>query len=183
MIVSALLGVLLSLVAMQAAAHSESGNAGYALLDCAHPGPDVAAALPQAIGVSANLECTPAFHQIVANAGWSWRYPGSFFERPFIPAYAPRSSQGMAGARFFTGFEVVELGSDEARDQHERFARSIPTYREESAPSRILRMVATNDLGHELSAFFGFRSERDGWVVVCAPDCAPENLFLIEKAE
>jgi hypothetical protein len=177
------MGVLLFLPVMQVAAHSESENAGYPLLDCAHPAPNAATALPLAIGVSANLECTPAFYQIVANEGWTWRYPGSVFERPFIPAYAPRPSQGMGGVRFFTGFEVVELESGEVRSQHEEFARSLPTYRENVAPSRILRMAATNDLGHELSAFFGFRSEREGWVVVCAPDCAPENLFLIEKAE
>jgi hypothetical protein len=178
-----LMGAVLSLSALLACAHSEGEGPDRGMLDCTHPGAEVATALPEAIASPAHLECTPAFQQIVANQGWTWRYPGSYFERPFIPAYAPRSSQGLGGSRFFTGFEARELSPEEIRDQHERFVRTLPTYREASAPARVLKIVATNDLGHELNAFFGFRSDHDGWVVTCTPECAPENLFLIEKVE
>ena len=178
------LGLVLSLASAQALPHSETeGGSGYAVIDCEHPAANVATALPPAIASPAHLQCTPAFQQIVSNDGWSWRYPGSFFDRPFIPAYAPKSSHGKGGPRFFTGFETRELTQDEVRAQHERFANDMPTYREKVAPARILKLVATNDLGHVLDAYFGFRSEREGWVVMCAPECAPENLFLIEKAE
>lgn len=183
MFVRPLLGVVLSLAAAGALAHSESEDPGYAMLDCEHPAEGVAKSIPAPIAGPAHLQCTPAFQQIVASDGWTWRYPGSFFERPFIPAYAPMLSRGMRGARYFAGFETLELKDDEAREHHDRFAKALPTYREKAPPARMLKLVATNDLGHEVDAFFGFRSERDGWVVICAPDCAPENMFLFEKAE
>lgn len=184
MFVRLALGLFLSLAAPQALPHSETeGEAGYAMIDCEHPAANVATGLPQGISSPAHLQCTPAFQLIVANDGWSWRYPGSFFDRPFIPAYAPLLSRGKGGARFFTGFDTQELAQSDVRAQHEKFAKEIPTYREKAAPARILKVVATNDLGHELDAYFGFRSEREGWVVLCAPECAPENMFLIEKTE
>lgn len=178
------LGLVLSLAAFQAMPRSENeGAAGYAVIDCEHPAANVATALPAPIASPAYLQCTPTFQQIVASQGWNWRYPGSFFDRPFIPAYAPKSSHGIGGPRFFTGFEMQALDGAEAGALHERFARELPTYRQQAAPERILKLVATNDLGHALDAYFGFRSEREGWVVLCTPDCAPENFFLIEKAE
>ncbi len=177
-------GLLLSLAAVQALPNPETeGGSEYALIDCEHPAANVATVLPAAIAGPAQIECNPMRQSLVANEGWTWRYPGSYFDRPFIPAYAPRASLGEAGARFFTGFRSVELSQPDIRKQHEKFAREIPTYPEQAAPARIIKLVATNDLGHELDAYFGFRSERKGWVVLCAPDCAPENLFLIEKAE
>jgi hypothetical protein len=122
-------------------------------------------------------------HMIVANGTWNWRYPGSFFDRPFIPAYAPKASQGKAGARFFTRFETRELAPEEIRARHEQFAAELPTYPDAAPPARMLQLVAVNDLGHELDAYYGFRSERDGWVVLCTPACATENMFLIEKVD
>lgn len=184
MFVRLALGLFLSLAALQALPHSETeGDAGYAVIDCEHPAANVATALPQAIASPAQIECNPMRQTLVASDGWAWRYPGSYFDRPFIPAYAPQASFGQGGPRFFTGFRTVDLSEPEIRKQHEKFARELPTYREKAAPARILKLVATNDLGHELDAYFGFRSERDGWVVLCAPECAPENLFLIEKTE
>jgi len=177
-------GVLLVLAALPAFSHPDNeGDPGYAVIDCEHPAANVATALPDAIAGPAYLQCTPAFQQLVANQDWRWRYPGSFFDRPFIPAYAPEPSHGKLGPRFFTGFEAVDLSEAQVREQHEKFARELPTYREKAAPGRILKVVATNDLGDAIDVYFGFRSERDGWVVTCTPACAPENLFLIEKAE
>ncbi|HYJ18575.1 MAG TPA: hypothetical protein VEW72_05330 [Burkholderiales bacterium] len=184
MFVRLALGLFLSLAALPAVPHSENeGGPGYAVIDCEHPAANVATTLPEGIARPANLQCTPAFQQIIANEGWNWRYPGSFFDRPFIPAFAPKPSHGKVGPRFFTGFEAQELPRSDVIAQHDKFAKEIPTYREKSAPARILKLVATNDLGHELDAYFGFRSEREGWVVLCAPECAPENLFLFEKTE
>ncbi|HWA13059.1 MAG TPA: hypothetical protein VHA15_08195 [Burkholderiales bacterium] len=167
-----------------AVAHSESdATGGYALIDCEHPGPKVATELPAEIAASGILQCTPSMHMIVANGVWNWRYPGSFFDRPFIPAHAPKASQGQAGARFFTRFETRELNAEQIRARHEQFAAELPTYPDTAPPARMLQLVAINDLGHELDAYYGFRSERDGWVVLCTPACATENMFLIEKAD
>lgn len=178
------LGLLLFLASVPAMPGSESEDGqGYTVIDCEHPAANVATALPVAVASPARIECNPMRQSLVANEGWTWRYPGSYFDRPFIPAYAPQASWGHGGARFFTSFSAVELPEPEIRKQHEKFARELPTYRDKTAPARILKLVATNDLGHELEAWFGFRSGREGWVVICTPDCAPENFFLIEKAE
>lgn len=177
-------GVLFCGAAGLAAAHSESeGASGFALIDCEHPAQNVATELPPEIAASGFLQCTPSMHMIVANGAWTWRYPGSFFDRPFIPAYAPQASQGQGGTRFFTRFETRELSPDEVRERHEKFVAELPTYREKVAPVRVLQLVAINDLGHELDAYFGYRSEREGFVVMCTPACATENMFLIEKVE
>ena len=177
-------GLLLSLAAVQALPNPETeGGPEYALIDCEHPAANVATVLPEAIAGPAQIECNPMRQTLVASDGWSWRYPGSYFDRPFIPAYAPQASLGQVGARFFTSFRTVDLSGPEIHKQHEKFARDLPTYRDKTAPARILKLVATNDLGHDLDAYFGFRSGREGWVVLCTPDCAPENFFLIEKAE
>ncbi len=178
------LGLLLSLAAVPAMPVSETeGEQGYTVIDCEQPAANVATALPEAIASPAQIECNPMRQSLVASEGWTWRYPGSYFDRPFIPAYAPQASWGHGGPRFFTGFRTVDLSEPEIRKLHEKFARELPTYPEQAAPARIIKLMATNDLGHELDAYFGFRSERKGWVVLCTPGCAPENLFLIEKAD
>lgn len=167
-----------------ALAHPESeGAAHHAGIDCEHPAPGVVTELPAEIASIAYLQCTPAMQMIVANEGWSWRYPGSFFDRPFIPAYAPEASHGTGGARYFAAFATRDLSAEEVRERHDLFARTLPNYRQDAVPARILMLEAKNDLGHEIDAYFGFRSGDSGWVVMCAPQCAPENMFLIQKIQ
>lgn len=180
---SRVIPLFLCLVAGPALAHSDAETANMALIDCEHPPKKLAKALPGQIAGVAKIECTPAAQFIVAREGWSWRYPGSFFDRPFIPAYAPMDSRQAGGSRFFAGFKAVELSRDEAKKRHETFVKDVPTYREPSPPARIVKLVARNDLGHEMDAYFGFRSDHEGWVVLCAPQCAPEYLFLMQKTD
>jgi hypothetical protein len=167
-----------------ALAHPEDDKAApHAVIDCEHPAPGTATELPAEIADIAYLQCTPAMQMLVANEGWSWRYPGSFFDRPFIPAYAPEASQGTGGARYFSGFSTRDLSADEVRERHAQFARTLPNYRQDAAPERIVMLEAKNDLGHVVDAYFGFRSGDSGWVVMCTPQCAPENMFLIQKIQ
>ncbi len=171
------------LAAAQPLAHSESENTGPTLLDCEHPPESLAKTLPAQVVEVASIECNPSAQTIVARDGWTWRYPGSFFDRPIIPAYAPKDSRYGEGPRYFTGFSATELNATEARMHHESFARKLATYLEMAPPVRMVKLVAHNDLGHELDAYFGFRSDGEGWVVLCAPECAPEYLFLMQKIE
>jgi hypothetical protein len=177
--------VLLSLcfAAAQALAHSEGETSGPVLLDCEHPPRSLAKMLPEAVAKVASIECNPSAQTIVARDGWNWRYPGSFFDRPIIPAYAPMDSRQTGGPRYFTEFKATELSAADARKRHEMFAKDLPTYRETSPPMRLVKLVAHNDLGHEMDAYFGFRSDGGGWVVLCAPECAPEYLFLMQKID
>jgi len=175
--------LFLSFAAAQALAHSESETSGPVLLDCEHPPQLLVKMLPEAVAKVASVECNPSAQTIVARDGWSWRYPGSFFDRPIIPAYAPMDSRQTGGPRYFTEFKATELSAADARKRHEMFAKDLPTYRETSPPMRLVKLVAHNDLGHEMDAYFGFRSDGGGWVVLCAPECAPEYLFLMQKID
>jgi hypothetical protein len=167
----------------QALAHSEGEAGAPALLDCEHPPKSLVSILPEAVARVASIECNPSAQTIVPRDGWSWRYPGSFFDRPIIPAYAPMDSRQSGGPRYFTEFKATELSTADARQRHETFSKDLPTYRETAPPARLVRLVAHNDLGHQLDAYFGFRSDGGGWVVLCAPECAPEYLFLMKKIE
>jgi len=178
--------VLLSLcfaAAHAALAHSESETSGPVLLDCEHPPQSLVKMLPEAVAKVASVECNPSVQTIVARDGWSWCYPGSFFDRPIIPAYAPMDSRQTGGPRYFTEFKATELSAADASKRQELFAKDLPTYLEKAPPARLVKLVAHNDLGHESDAYFGFRSDGGGWVVLCAPECAPEYLFLMQKID
>ena len=169
--------------AAYALAHSEGEQPAAVLLDCDHPPQSLVSTLPEVVAGVASIECNPSAQTIVAHDGWNWRYPGSYFDRPIIPAYAPMDSRPIGGARYFTEFKATELGAADARKRHESFSKNLPTYRETAPPLRLVKLVAHNDLGHELNAYFGFRADGDGWVVLCAPACAPEYLFLMQKID
>jgi len=173
----------LGIVATQALAHSEGEGASPKLLDCEHPPQFLVKTLPEQVAKVASVECNPSAQTIVAREGWNWRYPGSYFDRPIIPAYAPLDSRHSAGPRYFTEFTAFDLNATDARQHHENFAKDLPTYQETAPPARLVKLVAHNDLGHELDAYFGFRSDGEGWVVLCAPECAPEYLFLMRKID
>ena len=127
------------------------------------------------------MTCTPSAQLIVANEGWAWRFPGSFFDRPSIPAFSPVESRSEAGGRYFTGFTATELSDSEIAKLHETFVRTLVTYTDTSPPAHIVKLVARNDRGHPMDAYFGFKSPGEGWVALCAPECAPEFFFLINR--
>jgi hypothetical protein len=78
---------------------------------------------------------------------------------------------------------VTELTAADAIKRHETFVKNLPTYWETAPPVRLVKLVAHNDLGHKFDAYFGFRSDGEGWVALCAPECAPEYVFLMKKID
>ena len=87
---------------------------------------------------------------------------GAFFlaaGRNALNGIIPDTIRG--GPRYFTEFTVTELTATDARKRHETFAKDLPTYRETAPPARLVKRVAHNDLGHELDAYFGFRSDGE----------------------
>lgn len=169
--------------AVRVLAHSEGEANGPVLLDCKNPPQSLVSMLPEMVARVASIECNPSAQTIVPRDGWTWRYPGSFFDRPIIPAYAPMDSRQTGGPRYFTDFTATELSATDARNRHETFSKDLPTYGEKAPPTRLIKLVAHNDLGHKMDAYFGFRSDGEGWVVLCAPECAPEYLFLMKKID
>jgi hypothetical protein len=172
------LPLLLLCVALGAFAHVDAQSPDAGFLDCEHPPSDLATRLPDEIVGMATVLCTPSAQMIVAAQGWVWRFPGSFFDRPSIPAFSPVESRAEAGGRYFTGFQATELSSSQIRKLHETFAKTLVTYTDAVPPARIVKVVARNDQGYPMDAYFGFKSTNEGWVALCAPKCAPELFFL-----
>jgi len=177
------LPLLLLVVALQVFAHSDAESPAGGLLDCEHPPKNLTDTLPEQVAVAATVVCMPSAQMIVAGEGWVWRFPGSFFDRPSIPAYSPVESRAEAGGRYFTDFRATELSGSEIRKVHETFAKTLVTYVDASAPARIVKLVARNDRGHSMDTYFGFKSQSEGWVALCAPDCSPEFFFLINRQD
>ena len=175
------LPLLLLVVALQALADSEAQVPAGGLLDCEHPPKNLARTLPKQIAAMATILCMPAAQMIVARDGWVWRFPGSYFDRPSIPAYSPVESRADAGGRYFTGFKAKELSGGEIRKLHETFAKTLATYVHTTPPARVVKLVARNDQGFLMDAYFGFKSRTEGWVALCAPDCTPEFFFLTKR--
>jgi len=173
--------LLLLVVAMQVPAHAYAQAPDGGLLDCEHPPKNLARTLPRQIAASATILCMPSAQMIVARDGWAWRFPGSFFDRPSIPAYSPVESRAEAGGRYFTGFKATELSGGEISKLHERFVKTLATYADKKPPARVVKLVARNDQGYSMDAYFGFKSRTEGWVALCAPDCTPEFFFLTNR--
>jgi hypothetical protein len=157
------------------------GEAGEKLIDCEHPPGNLKTSVPKIISGVAAIACTPSAQHIHASKGWTWRFPANFFQVPTIPAFSPFDSRNEPAGRFFTGFEIVELDATQTQEKHKWFAQHVVTYPGSQVPAKIVKLVATNDLGHSLDAFFGFKTDKEGWVVLCAPECAPEFVFLMQK--
>ncbi len=174
--------LLLLLGASPSFSHTEGEDAVVAeTIDCDHPPAHLKKSLPGAFAGIATIVCTPATQHIYADKSWTWRFPGSYFDVPSIPAFSPAPSRSEPTGRFFTGFEISELDASELAEKHKWFASNVVTYPVSDVPAKILKLVATNDLGHSLDAYFGFRTDQEGWVMLCAPECAPEYLFLMRK--
>lgn len=173
--------LLLLVVNLQSPARAEAQAPADGILDCEHPPKNLTHILPKQVAMAATVICTPSAQIIVAREGWAWRFPGSFFDRPSIPAYSPIESRPDAGGRYFIGFKATELSVSEIKKLHETFARTLATYTDASPPARIVKLVARNDQGYPMDAYFGFKSQSGGWVALCAPDCAPEFFFLINR--
>jgi hypothetical protein len=170
--------------AIDARAHQEGEKqSGPEPFDCEHLPPNAVTRLPEAVRAFAELECAPNGQLIVAREDWVWRYPASYFDRPFVAAYSPMQSRTEPGPRYFTSLTVEELTGEAATKENESLGKALPNYRTEPPPKIVLRMVATNELGHRFDVYFPMTDTNKGWGAVCAPECSPEMLFMIYKNE
>lgn len=169
-----------------AVAHSEHGSDAHAAieyLDCEKPPKDLIGALPSPLAGWARIECAPVGQRIVAGEGRLWRYPASWFDRPFIPAWAPDASGSEPGAKYFIKLDVTPVASAEIANIHARLAKDVTAYAEAftSPPKLMYRMAAENNLGHEMNVYFAGKSNDDMWAVMCTPNCRPEYAFMMQQ--
>lgn len=168
-----------------ALSHDEPDAAagGIEPLDCDHLPATAVTSLPEAIRHFAQLECAPNGQLIVAREDWVWRYPASYFDRPFIASYTPLDSRSKPGPRWFTSLALKELTGEAARKQHEALVRALPNYTADPAPKSIYHLEAKNELGDQFDVYFPMMQEGKGWGAICAPDCQPQMLFMIYRQE
>lgn len=133
---------------------------------------------PKILDFMAEIDCNQF---ISSNSDWNWRYPNSYFDRPFISAFSPRSRKAEPGMRFFRRIAAYEVQGQDIQDAYDNIFIKLKNFPEKQLPKRLIRMDTVNDIKDETHIWFGFSSEDKGWAVVCAPECAPEYLFIIEK--
>lgn len=133
---------------------------------------------PTLLEFVAKIDC----NQFISSSDdWIWRYPNSYFDSPFISAFSPRTRKPEPGLRFFRRLSATEVDADQAQQAYDTIFKKIRTFPDKQPPKRLIRMNTVNDIKDESQAWFGFSSDDKGWVVICAPECAPEYLFLLEK--
>ena len=164
-------------------AHQDEPVAEVGAYDCEHPPESAIKVLPGLLGEAGRLVCMQEGQRIVASQAWSWRYSGSFFNTPTVPAYAHIESQEMVPPFYFKKVWVEELSSDEAGKRSEQLSKQIATYRPGNKIAGMTIVKAENNYGHVTEIFMPMQSENKGWAIVCAPECQPGFVILISKLE
>lgn len=175
------------MVSAAACAHEDATHEPLPFLDCDHPPEHALSIVPEPIARWSQLQCLPSGQMLVPGEDWVWRYPGSFTDRPFVPAWMSADPGVSAGPRYFKTMSVRLAGADEMRELKQRFVRSaieVPAPRVQTdPPERIYVLAAESNLGEKLEVNFVYRSDQDIWAVPCAPACAPEQLFHIYRRD
>jgi hypothetical protein len=182
MLIRIIFSILLC-VSVAAFAHQDDSATHVRDYDCEHPPETAVMALPGLLREAGRLICLPEGQRIVASRSWSWRYSGSFFNVPNVPAQAPVASRGMEPPFYFRKVWVEELSSDEAEKRSEQLSEQIVTYRPDSKITGMTIVKAENNYGHVTEIFMPMQSETNGWMIVCAPDCQPDYVILISKLQ
>ena len=164
-------------------AHEDSTHEALPFLDCDHPPEHAVLTLPAPVASWAQLDCTPAGQMLVPSADWIWRYPGSFTDRPFLPAWMSADASVSAEPRYFKSIVTRQASTDEARQLERRFASSKIDLPAAAGQQRIYVLTAQSNLDETFEVSFVYRSDQDIWAVPCAPDCRPEQLFHIYRRD
>jgi hypothetical protein len=175
------LALSLWLVIWPAFSHPEGEAAPAGVFDCEHPPAGALAAPPPAIAEFSRMECSPRGQFLMAGDGWTWRFPGSFFNLPSLAAYTSEASLLAGEPRHFRSIDVTEVAVGEREQLHQRFVSELPTYGARSAPVRMLKLAVVDDAGNGFEVFMPFENDSKGWVIPCVPDCPPEYVFMMEK--
>lgn len=181
--VTSILVVLSACFAVLVHAHQDQVTEGTSGYDCEHPPADAVTELPGLLGSVGRLACLPAGPGILAKQGWTWRYTGSFFQLPMIPAHAHQDAMGMAPPFYFTELSVRDLSAREAAQVSEKLRRQVETYRPGSSLMGMSVVDAINNYGQSITVFMPMRSPNDGWLIVCTPQCRPDYVIIVSKLQ
>lgn len=165
-------------------AHEDSTRESAPFLDCNQPPASALKNVPDPLAHWSRLECTPAGQMLVAGDDWFWRYPASFTERPFLPAWMTADPTRSPDPRFFKSIKMREGSADDLGGLKQRMKKSaidLPAPEKGAGPERLYVMAAESNHGEGFEVNFIYRSDDDIWAITCAPDCAPEHVFKIYR--
>jgi hypothetical protein len=173
-------------LANQAAAHGpgeepEKGMPG--VMDCEHPPADALKAVPDDLRDWLALDCAFNGVSLMPTADWSWRYTGSFFDRPMVFAgLAEVIDKRNDGPWYFKRIERVRLSEETRQALHEKLAKEIPMYKE--YVQKVHAIVQINTVNnYDDSITFNMAFDANGHVmgVPCTATCRPEHAFYMER--
>jgi len=162
-------------------AHEDPTHEAPRMLDCDHPPERAVRTLPEPVARWAQLDCTPVGQMLISSEDWVWRYPGSFTDRPFLPAWMSADPGISAEPRYFKSIAARQAGADEAQQLEQRLIQSTIVLPPSAGGQRIYVLTAENNLSEKFEVNFVYRSDQDIWAVPCAPDCRPEQLIHIYR--
>lgn len=178
--------IALLLLCSGAFAYAHQGEeqaASAGAFDCEHPPADAVTALPEPLLDVGRFTCLPGGQAIAAAKPWTWRYTGSYFDMPLVPASAHRDSAGLAPPFYFHHLSVHDLAPDEAGRQNEVLKQTIVTYRPESDLVGMTRIEAENNYGQVVTMYMPMQTEDKGWLIVCTPECRPDYVIILNKLQ
>jgi hypothetical protein len=167
----------------------DAGEGSPPTMDCEHPPKEAVRVLPEPVGEWAQLDCRSSGQILVQKEGWVWRYPGSWTEQVYVPAWMAGDSAAVGGGRYFKAASVVRLEGAAAARLHDRFAKELIAYEvhaggeDRPKPSVVYTLLAVNDLGYPMQLSFLYRSDADIWGVACSGQCKSENVFHIYRRQ
>ncbi len=170
-------------VALLAHAHQDEAANPVPGYDCEHPPADAVTDLPGLLGTVGRLVCLPPGPGILANQGWTWRFTGSFFELPSIPAHVHVDSAEMTAPFYFTELSARELSAGEAARVSDDLVQEVETYRPAGSLASMTVVDATNNYGRSITVFMSMESEDKGWLIVCTPKCRSDYVIIVSKLQ
>lgn len=166
-------------------AHEQEEGAAHAeRYDCDHPPKDAVTGLPADLARFTALDCTPLGQRLIPGAGWVWRFPASWTDRPTLPAWTPEASQNAPGPKHFVAVGIARVADAELPALHQKLRKDSFTYQFnfDAPPPAMYRLTARNNEGHEMDVFYPVESTDRLWAIPCVPACRPEYAFMIERA-
>ncbi|MFO1319394.1 MAG: hypothetical protein U1F52_07250 [Burkholderiales bacterium] len=155
------------------------------MYDCDHPAANAVTRLPEGVSGWSALDCTPLGQRLIPGAGWAWRFPASWTDRPTLPAWAPEASQVAPGPKHFVELTFTRIAEGDLPAMHDRLRKDSFTYQFnfDAPPAVMYRLAARNNEGHEMDIYYPVESDDKVWAIPCVPGCRPEYAFIIERVQ
>jgi hypothetical protein len=160
------------------------GARQYPVMDCTSLPPEAVTQLPPPIAQWTRLDCRPFGQVLAQQAGWSWRYSGTFMQEVMIAAIMGPVAEEGVGPRFFRDVSVATRDGQDVVELDRQLKQEVPSYAfiaGDETPHSAYTLRAVNDVLDIITVHFLEHAEGDLWAVACTPDCRAENVFLVRK--